>query len=403
MLVVGKRNIAYEQTNAIVNSTSGEFAMNGEISQAIGKRAGDDWLESCKRIGKLNDVYMTDAPNLDCDYVMHLRAPSNIEECRKVAIRALQEAISMNIKSISFPMIGGGGMGLKHSDVAQAISEVVIFAADEGKLTGFKLVRFVAIDDKQFELFVSSIKNAIQKASTQQLVVKSAKFKSAGSHSNFLTSLTDLPTNWMPMQEHELCLQIKLEPGQPEFQKIKTLFEAEKKKHVDTAKFCKNLKNRTLMKVFRLQNPTLYRQYVLWKEKFAKKYHNKSDVVKNLERTLFHGTSEDTVSKINSEGFDRSFCGKNMTLYGKGVYFARDLSYSCDQNYSPPNSDNVKCIYVVKALVGVITLGTENMPNLPEQSHDVPFDCAVDSTIDPTVFAIFRDFQAYPEYLMHIV
>ena len=167
-----------------------------------------------------------------------------------------------------------------------------------------------------------------------------------------------------------------------------------------TAHFIQNLK---LVKVFRMQNPTLYRQYELRKEKLSATYLNKPDVIRNLERTLFFGTSEATVSKINSEGFDRSFCGKNMTLYGKGVYFARDLSYSCDPTYSPPNADKVKSVYVVKALVGVYTKGTTDMPTLPEQSPNVPFNCAVDNPDDPTVFVIFRDYQAYPEYIMHIM
>ena len=212
---------------------------------------------------------------------------------------------------------------------------------------------------------------------------------------------SDLPTNWSPLREHELCLQVELKPGEPEFEKIKTLFEAEKAKQTErTAQFMQKL---TLVKVFRLQNPTLYRQYELTKQKLSATYHNKPEVIKNLERTLFHGTSEDTVSKINSEGFDRSFCGKNMTLYGKGVYFARDLSYSCDPTYSPPNSDKVKSVYVVKALVGVYTDGKRDMPTLPEQSPNVPFNSAVDSIEDPTVFVIFRDYQAYPEYIMHIM
>ena len=38
---------------------------------------------------------------------------------------------------------------------------------------------------------------------------------------------------------------------------------------------------------------------------------------------LFHGTDQDTVPKIYQQGFNRSFCGKNATMYGKGVYFAR--------------------------------------------------------------------------------
>ena len=391
--MVGKGNIAYEQTNAIINSTSGEFAMNGEISQAIGKRAGDDWLESCKRIGELNVVHVTDAPNLDCDYVIHLRAPSDIAECRKVAIRALQEAISIKINSISFPMVGGGSMGLKHPEIAQAISKVVIFAADEEKLIGLKLVRFVAFDDKQFELFVASSTTMIQKASSSPQRLKSAKARVAWPK----------PSNWVSLSEYKLYLQIELKPGESEFDNIRALFEAEKtnEKNNQTA-LVKFLPKRTLVKVFRLQNPNLYRHYVLTKENLIKKYHDKLEVVNNMERTLFHGTSEDAVSKINSEGFDCNFCGKNMALYRKAVYLACDLSYSCNPNYSPANSAKVQSVYVVKALVGVYTQGKQGILSLPEQSPGVPFDSAVDSIDDPAIFALFRDYEKYPEYIMHI-
>jgi len=30
-----------------------------------------------------------------------------------------------------------------------------------------------------------------------------------------------------------------------------------------------------------------------------------------IERLLYHGTSEDAIQKINSQGFDRGYCGKN--------------------------------------------------------------------------------------------
>ena len=42
----------------------------------------------------------------------------------------------------------------------------------------------------------------------------------------------------------------------------------------------------------------------------------------------FRGCSSDLAPKILQQGFNRSFCGKHNTLYGKGVYFARDASYS---------------------------------------------------------------------------
>merc|ERR1712167_118425 len=53
-------------------------------------------------------------------------------------------------------------------------------------------------------------------------------------------------------------------------------------------------------------------------------------------RWLFHGTDQDTVPKITQQGFNRSFCGKNATAYGKGVYFALNSSYSACDQYSPP-------------------------------------------------------------------
>ncbi len=40
------------------------------------------------------------------------------------------------------------------------------------------------------------------------------------------------------------------------------------------------------------------------------------------EKWLFHGAEKATILKINRNSFTRSFCGKNTTAYGKGVYFA---------------------------------------------------------------------------------
>ena len=45
---------------------------------------------------------------------------------------------------------------------------------------------------------------------------------------------------------------------------------------------------------------------------------------------LFHGCPGDIVPKILQQGFNRSFCGKNATFYGKGVYFARDARGTAD-------------------------------------------------------------------------
>merc|ERR1712146_866708 len=67
---------------------------------------------------------------------------------------------------------------------------------------------------------------------------------------------------------------------------------------------------------------------------------------------LFHGTAADTVPKITEMGFNRSFCGLNATMYGKGVYFARDASYSSSTQYSRPSADGTQHMFLVRVIVG---------------------------------------------------
>jgi len=60
-----------------------------------------------------------------------------------------------------------------------------------------------------------------------------------------------------------------------------------------------------ITRIERVQNPFRYRSYMLRKKKMDK------DNGGNNERQLFHGTSADTTKAINTQGFNRNFCGKN--------------------------------------------------------------------------------------------
>lgn len=68
-----------------------------------------------------------------------------------------------------------------------------------------------------------------------------------------------------------------------------------------------------VVSIQRIQNKRLFIQYQTHKEEFCKKYASIT-----YERTLFHGTNEDCVEKIWKNGFNRSYAGKNATMYGKG-------------------------------------------------------------------------------------
>ncbi|XP_060752895.1 uncharacterized protein parp10 [Tachysurus vachellii] len=152
-----------------------------------------------------------------------------------------------------------------------------------------------------------------------------------------------------------------------------------------------------IVQVEKLTNRLLYSQYLLKKADMEQKV--RSDV----ERMLYHGTSESSVKEICIHGFNRSFCGKNATAYGQGVYFAVKSAYSFSDTYSPPNADGHKFIFVAKVLTGDFTQGKHDMRTAPlRQGSDIPvrFHSVVDSMKEPSLFVIFNDTQAYPQYLI---
>jgi hypothetical protein len=110
------------------------------------------------------------------------------------------------------------------------------------------------------------------------------------------------------------------------------------------------------------------------------------------ERLLFHGTDEATVDAIALRSFNRSFCGKNATAYGQGVYFARDASYSVNDTYSRPNADGVKHIFLSRVLVGTYAKGDSSMRTPPSKAGIV-CDTTVDDTAKPTIFVAYNDAQ----------
>ncbi|MCJ8745997.1 hypothetical protein PDJAM_G00136690 [Pangasius djambal] len=152
-----------------------------------------------------------------------------------------------------------------------------------------------------------------------------------------------------------------------------------------------------IIKVEKLMNRLLYSQYRLKKADMEQKVRG------DVERTLYHGTSESSVREICIHGFNRSFCGKNATAFGQGVYFAVKSSYSLSDTYSPPNADRHKFIFVARVLTGDFTQGKHDMRAAPLREGSgmpVRFHSVADSVKEPSLFVIFNDTQAYPQYLI---
>ncbi|XP_066571950.1 protein mono-ADP-ribosyltransferase PARP10 [Amia ocellicauda] len=153
-----------------------------------------------------------------------------------------------------------------------------------------------------------------------------------------------------------------------------------------------------IVKVEKLVNALLYNQYKLKKASMLQ-----SATDPEVERTLYHGTSGHSVKEICIHGFNRSFCGKNATVYGQGVYFAVNSALSVQDQYSPPDAEGHKYVFVAKVLTGDYTKGRHEMKTAPlKEGTDIPlrYHSVVDVTDSPSLFVIFNDTQAYPEYLI---
>lgn len=153
-----------------------------------------------------------------------------------------------------------------------------------------------------------------------------------------------------------------------------------------------------IVRVERVLHPLLRQQYELHRERLVQRCERRP-----AEHVLYHGTTATAVSDICAYGFNRSFCGRNDTLYGQGVYFAKRASLSVQDRYSPPNASGHKAVFVARVLTGDYGQGRRGLraPPLRAPGHTLlRYDSAVDCLHQPSIFVIFHDTQALPTHLI---
>jgi len=153
----------------------------------------------------------------------------------------------------------------------------------------------------------------------------------------------------------------------------------------------------TVHSVERVQNSALWDPFMAKKRSMMQRdsAHDHYEMV-----WLFHGTDENTVSKIVAQGFDRNFSGKNATVYGKGAYFAVDSEYSARDSYSRPNAAGDQFMFAARVMVGEYCKGKEDAPAPDVYKGNELYDTTVDDVQTPKIFVTYRDGQAYPQYLI---
>ncbi|KAL6081298.1 hypothetical protein STEG23_037579 [Scotinomys teguina] len=179
-----------------------------------------------------------------------------------------------------------------------------------------------------------------------------------------------------------------LEENSKEFQDVvKTFYDTLDAAH---SRIC-------IVRVERVSHPLLQQQYQLHRERLMQCCQQRP-----VEQVLYHGTSESAVLDICAHGFNRSFCGRNGTLYGQGVYFAKRASLSVLDRYSPPNPEGHKAVFVARVLTGDYGQGFRGLkaPPLRTSGQVLRYDSAVDCLHQPKIFVIFHDTQALPTHLI---
>ena len=89
-------------------------------------------------------------------------------------------------------------------------------------------------------------------------------------------------------------------------------------------------------------------------------------------------------------------------MYGRGIYFASDPGYSAKPPYCMPDANGLKYIFYARVLTGNFTLGAKDMVGKPAMNAEGTqrYDCTVNDMDNPSIFVIYADEQAYPDYLV---
>ena len=221
------------------------------------------------------------------------------------------------------------------------------------------------------------------------------------------TGALDPPPFWAPVVDPTVVQQHVLPEGNSERTAVEKAFLSTLTKQ----NFGKGKKNFGLnvkvVRVERVQNLAMWQSYVVKRQTICYretginggKASNSPDpaMKKAMERFerhwLWHGTNVEVMDKIIQQGFNRSFCGKNATAYGKGVYFARDAAYSAHPTYAMKDKNGLQYMMACRVVVGEYCQGSHNAltPELRDVSKNILYDSTVgllneDSMASPSIY-----------------
>jgi O-acetyl-ADP-ribose deacetylase (regulator of RNase III) len=149
-------DIAAESADALVNAAGTSLRMGSGVAGALRRAGGEELNDAAVAAGPvdLGEVAVTDAFDLDAEYVVHAAAmphygdgQATAESIRDAARNALEAADERGCESLVMPALGCGVAGFDLAEGARIIAEAI----DGYEPEHLRNVRFVAYSDEEFE------------------------------------------------------------------------------------------------------------------------------------------------------------------------------------------------------------------------------------------------------------
>uniref|UniRef100_A0A667WJI6 Poly [ADP-ribose] polymerase n=1 Tax=Myripristis murdjan TaxID=586833 RepID=A0A667WJI6_9TELE len=372
---VSKGDICSLHVDAVVNAANEELKHIGGVAFALLKAAGpqlqklsDDYISKKGHL-KPGDAIITDSCNLPCKYVFHAVCPFWDNGTGQAKER---EHDCFSRSGVSKAILDAAG-----SNVQQEVSRIVnapgyqqraMILTTAGLLPSGAIIHVVGHKDP---VKIKEVVYSVLKLSEQN-TFSSVSFPALG------TGLCQ----WEDMKGVPLK-RCTLTPTSQEYKDV----EQELKRTGLTP---------NIISIERIQNKTLWQSYQLFKKNMEEKNKHK-----NNEKQLFHGTGSNSIDLINNQGFNRSYAGTHAAMYGNGSYFALTASYS--HGYAQLDAQGHRRMYLARVLVGEFTQGKRGLITPPAKGSGNAadlYDSVTDNAANPSMFIVFNDIQAYPEYLI---
>ena len=156
----------------------------------------------------------------------------------------------------------------------------------------------------------------------------------------------------------------------------------------------------TILRIEKNINPELFRKYILTKTRLM----GTADVAlsvttappfkygSHFENYMFHGSSDEACNNILDDGFDLKHANINGSL-GAGIYFAINASYSSAfARQLKTDVGYIKYMLICRVLLGKSGSAMSGQTTAPSGCH---------SATCSDIFAVYDNYQAYPEYIVY--